>query len=441
MSERAFGVVLAIVILVWGIFVLVPSAAEALPRVWQTVQYILPGDAPTVVVAVKDVAGKAVEGARVQIIQERETLTALTDKNGQVVLTGVPAGRALQIRVQKVDYAIRVTADATIPHRQRARFSYVLSTDLARRLYVGHETGKDTIAIDLIDPASRIPLTAPGSSGEWENVPATAIQTNAVTQRLYVLAGDRLTIMGLQDGSVVQTFLLPGTGGGMTVSASGDIVYVFTVGATEGQRWLLAIEPRSRTARYQIQVQTSATRAAIAATSDGRRVYVAGINDNTIMAYENPSGRRVATYRMPGPIQDMTLSNSNQPLYALLADRPIPLAVDVAGNGAVTPVLDSAPGSLLDGATSIVYAEAQVHKTLAVLTPAADRVALIDLIGRDVYTVDVGREPSALLAFPYAGELYVANKGSSSLSVVSLITNKLLDTIDVRSKPALLTAP
>ena len=442
MSEKTFRVVLFVVVAVWVVFVLLPSVADFLPRAWTNVQYFLPGEAPQVVVVVKDPRQQeGIEEARVQIVTEQATLVAITDKNGQAVFESVPAGRARQIKVQKLDYEIGVINQPAIPRRQRARFDIAMSSTYGRRMYVGHELSSVATGLSMLDTASRLPLTPPGNPTVWENLPAGDVRMTASAQHLYVLATDRLIVLSLHDGTVVKELPLQAPTGGLALDPSGESLYVLTGGPGGRGRYLTSIVTRTWVQRYQSEVTMGASKALLLPLSDGRRLYVVPIGEQMISVYDVQTPRRTALISTGDAIKDATLSTDSRTLYVLTERRQLPIAIDTTSNATLPSILDRTPDNTLAGATRLAYADLGSRKWLCLLQPTAQQASIIDLTARSVRTVAVGKEPTALLVLPASDQMYVTNRASNNLSLISLGEATLVDTVNVRSKPTFLVTP
>ena len=111
------------------------------------------------------------------------------------------------------------------------------------------------------------------------------------------------------------------------------------------------------------------------------------------------------------------------------------MVVDTSAGSTVTTLLDRSAASAFAGANRLLYAERYTGRWLCVLQPAAQQVSFIDLRQRNVHTVSVGREPSAMAYDPHGDILFVANRGSNTLTLISLSNAEVIDTIDVRSRP------
>ena len=296
MSEKNFRVVIVIVVAIWALFVLVPSIRDFVPRAWAELQYYLPGDWPVVAVTVKGAGpGQPLEGARVQIVFDRETLTSSTDSTGRAVFERVPAGPARQIRVQKPDYGIVIVDQPFIPRRQRVRLSYRLADDYGRHLYIGHELTSSSIAITMLDLASHLPLTPPGSSARWENVAATAMQANSSQQRMFILGPNQVVVQNLSDGRQQWESRVQPPAGGLAVAPDGSQFYVFSGGPSTRSRWVSAISTQSRRSLFTFQLQSTADRAVLLPSPDGQNLFVAGVGDRSIGRYDTRNGQRSLT--------------------------------------------------------------------------------------------------------------------------------------------------
>ena len=439
MSERAFRIVLVTVFVIWVAFVLVPSGLDNAPRMWWALQYWLPGSNPLVQVTVKQAGPNApVADARVQIVMDGLTVTGFTDKNGTVAFADVPAGRTKQIRVQKTDYDIGLINDPVIPHRQRARFQVDVLQDDNRRLYIGHEAGGGAVSITLFDAASRQPLSPPGPSGAWENVPAFDIVANLASQRVYALSADRLTVISMTGRGVIRELVLASPASGMAVSPNGDTVYI-VVNTSGRLRMLLGLDAGTFAPRFQTQIDAGTAKAIVIASPDGSRVYVANVGGLTVGGYSARGTGRVATYQIGEAVKDIALSDDGRTLYALTEHRLVALRIDEPA-AQRTEVLGLGEAVSVPAATRILFAAHHYEEWLCLLQPGLGQVTLINLAvgGTKVYTVALGQDPSDIAHIHDGDEIYVANRADSSLSVVSLSGHKLLDSIEVRSRPVML---
>ena len=442
MSEKSFRTILIVVVVVWVVFVLVPALADFMPRAWANVQYFLPGSTPRVTIIVKDgPEGEAIADARVQIVTEQTAFVAVTDKNGQAVFEAVPAGRALTLRVQKLDYEIVAIASPAIPHRQRARFDIVIKRTFGQRLYVAHETASNTFGFSLLDVSSRIVMSPPGATSGWENVPAGDVRFSAFSQRLFILATDRLITINTADGSRAGDTAFAAIAGGLALDPNGESVYVVAAGAGGRGRWLTALMARSGAQRFSVQVSTTANSVSLLVSPDGQRLYLIPIGEQNIMVFDARTGQRTEVYPLGDRVKDAAIARDGQTIYVLTERGQVPLAVNLSGNARATPVLDQVPENALAGATRLIVAEYQLHRWLCLLQPASRQVVIIDINDHTLQTVSVGREPSALAPATSADQIYVANKGSNNLAVISLNDHTVIDEIDVRSRPALLVSP
>ncbi len=443
MSEKSFRTILIIVVVVWVVFVLVPALADAMPRAWANVQYFLPGSTPRVTVIIKDgPEGEAVADARVQIVSGQTAFVAVTDKSGQAVFEAVPAGRALALRVQKLDYEIVAIANPAISHRQRARFDIVIKRNFGQRLYIAHETASNTFGFSLLDVSSRIVMSPPGATSGWENAAAGDVRVSAISQRLYILATDRLITINTADGSRAREDApFAAIAGGLALDPNGESVYVVAAGAGGRGRWLTALMARSGAQRFSVQVSTTANSVSLLVSPDGQRLYLIPIGEQNIMVFDARTGQRTSMFPLGDRVKDAAITRDGQTIYVLTERGQVPLAVTLSGNARATPVLDQVPENALAGATRLIVAEYQLHRWLCLLQPASRQVAIIDLNDHTLQTVSVGREPSALSPATSADQIYVANKGSNNLIVISLNDHTVIDEIDVRSRPALLVAP
>jgi YVTN family beta-propeller protein len=494
MSERTFRFILAAVVVIWVLFVLVPAGIDGFPRLWASLQYFVPGDKPTVLVTVKDArSGDGVADARVQLINGQDVLTAVTDKQGQAIFESVPAGYGRSLRVQKLDYDIEVIASAVIPRRQRASFKTVLSLDPLERLYIGNAAGAGTIDVSVLDEASRLVLAPAGTTSNWQGIPAVDMLVSNSTQRAYILAPDRISAVNLNDGAVVRDMRLNAPAGGLALSLHSDLLYIFSGGVT-GQlqptpsptarptapprnqtpvplarpnqqtpqratpspspavglqqqlRSVTVLDTHTWEVRRTIDVVSPSNRAVLLPSRDGQRLYVAGVGDQNVYVYDARQYQRLAIYRLGARIKDMTLDIQGRMLYVLLDGRDAPVAVDVTNSGGVTPVLDAGAGAGLSGSSKILYAESSLSKWICLMDPATNQVWLIDIgpidvRARAIHAVPVGNNPSAMLQLPASDYLYVANRGSNTLSLISMSSHAVDDTVDVRSNPLLLALP
>ena len=445
MSEKSFRVILVLVVIIWAIFVLVPSLTDFLPRAWAAVQYFLPGNNPRVTVTVTDGAGNNVlAGVRVQIVTGQTAYVGETNEAGQAVFESVPAGRALQLRAQKLDYEINIVDNPAIPYRQRARYNIVMVRSFGQRLYVAHETTANSYGFSLLDTASRIVMTPPGAANAWENVPAGDIRVSASNQHMFDLTPNSIIALSTADGAKSGELAMPAPPmtGGLALDANGEVIYTMTrEGGTGRSRWLTSMFTRSFVQRFSVQVATTANSVVLILSQDGQRIYVLPVGDQSLMVYDTRSGQRISIFQLGDRIKDAVLARNGQTLYVLTERSAIPLAVSLTGVMKATPVLDKDTQNALAGATRLVVADYQQRHWLCLLQPSAKQVAIIDLDATTIQTVAVGREPASLAHATGTDDLYVADKSGNSLVVVSLTEHKVTDEIDVRSKPALLVPP
>lgn len=438
MSEKTFRIILVVVALIWGVFVLLPALADFVPKAWAAVEYVLPGDKVKVTVVVKDARlGEPVDDARVQIVLENTALVAITDKDGKASFESVPAGRARLLRVVKVDHEAALLEQPFIPNRRRARFDVKLVSDAGRRLYVGHENANGTTTVSVLDAASHLNLTPPGPFGTWENLPAVDIQATYSSQRLYVLAPDRLQVFSLGTGAPQREVQLPNQSGGMALSPNGDVVYIFAAARTGNTRWLHVVDARAWQIRSTSEVPTRARQARLVTSSDGQRVYVAGAGDDFLTVFEAQGSVRAGVVRLPADILDLTASRDGRGAYILVDRAPYLYLTDPSGTGPALP----APPAALEGAARIAYVELYSERWIAGLKPGSSQLVLVDFGGRLVEAVAVGSEPVAFVALPAHDKIFVANRSGNSLSIIGLSRRRVLDSVDVRSKPVLLALP
>lgn len=439
MSERTFRVVLAIVIVIWVIFVLTPSLAESIPHAWATVQHWLPGDSPRVVVAIKNVYDQTgVNDVRVQIVTSESTLVAITDAKGEAVFEAVPAGAVREIRAQKIDYDAGSLSKPIIPHRQRARFTIVLTPRAGHRLYIGHESPAGTLAVSLLDIASRLALSAPGGSDAWDEL--TALDLRTAGNRLYGLGAGRIVVVNL-DGSTAANMIVRPQAAAFALSPSGDTVYLLVRSPVGNAALLTSVATANWAQRGQITVSMTASQAVLLPSRDDKRLYLVPVGDDQISVYDTLAARRQAIFVIGEPIKDAVLSDNGKLLYVLGARRGVPLVIDTAGGSTPVPVLERSPETSFPGVTRLLYAEQYNGQWLCLLQPEQEQVSLIDLRRREVRAVRVGKEPVAMVYDAGFDLLFVANRGSNSLSVISVSNGTLVDTVDVRSRPTFLAIP
>jgi YVTN family beta-propeller protein len=259
---------------------------------------------------------------------------------------------------------------------------------------------------------------------------------------MFILGPDRVIVQNLSDGSQQWETRVQPPAGGLAVAPDGSQFYVFSGGPTSRSRWISAISSQSRRSIYTIQLQTTADQGIIVPSPDGRYIYAAGAGDRSIGRYDARNGQRSMVLQLAGPLKDLTISQDSRTLYLLLdgINSPYVIETEAGGTPRGQPLFDK-PNPAFDGATKIVYTEAVTNRWLCLLRPSAAQVTIIKLNGLDVKAVDVGKEPAAMLPIQRSSELYVANKGGNSLSVISLLNVEVTDTIEVRGKPFLLTKP
>jgi len=439
MSERAFRAILVIVVAIWVIFVLTPSLADFFPRAWATVQRVLPGDRPRVIVAIKDVYQRGpIDDVRVQIVTSESTLVAISNEQGEAIFEAVPAGIVKEIRAQKLDYEIGLITKPEIPHRQRARFTIIMNQREGRRLYIGHEGTSGSVGLSLLDLSSRLALSAPGGSALLENVPA--LDLKVVRDRIYLLLPSRVVVVN-RDGSIAASLAIRQQPAGFAVSPTGDTVYLL-VKSGEGNSYLLtSIDTASWTQRMQISVAMTAEKAVLLPSGDDQRLYLAPIGDQQVSVYDTRAARRQAIFVIGEPIKDAALSDYGRFLYVLGTRRTVPLVIDTGGGSSASPVLGRTTDSVLAGATRLLVAEQYNGRWLCLLQPEAQHVSIIDMKLLEVHQVSVERDAAAFAFDASDGMLYVANRGTNNLTIISLADAAVVDTIDVRSRPAFLAIP
>jgi DNA-binding beta-propeller fold protein YncE len=198
--------------------------------------------------------------------------------------------------------------------------------------------------------------------------------------------------------------------------------------------------------RHVIEMVSAAEKAVLLPSRDGQRLYMAGVGEQNIYVFETKLYQRQAIYRPGGRVKDMTLDRDGRTLYVLLEGRAAPVAVDVVGSSGVSAAVEAGPATELAGATKILYADSSPYKWLCLMDPAADKIWLVDVTpsdaqSRTINAVAVGDNPSAMLQLPASDKLMVANKGAGTLSVVSLRSGTVEDTVDVHSNPVILALP
>lgn len=151
----------------------------------------------------------------------------------------------------------------------------------------------------------------------------------------------------------------------------------------------------------------------------GRRAFITNSADNSVIAVDRDSGRRIATIQTPAFPHGLRMSPDGRELYVACVNAGIVSVIDTRALREVGRIpVGRAPvqvGFLPDGRTAYVSLRDE------------NAVAVIDVGTRRVTTrISVGRAPIQLFATPDGRFVYVANQGSKEApdSTVSVIDTK-----------------
>lgn len=452
MSENTFRRILVVVVIMWAILVLVPSALDFIPRTWTALQYFLPGSAPTVTVYVKDArSDEAIRAVRVQIVLPQATLTAVTNEKGEAVFESVPAGDARAVQAQKIDYTVAAAAQPIIPRRQRARFTLALNQDPGKRLYIAHDYQAGSRGITLLDVASRLPMTPPGETAFWDRLDVDAMLLSPDGGRLYVLTPESLLVVDTSNSFVLREIKVA-AGASMALSPRGQMLYLYSRPNSARAARLQVLATDSLAVSATVEVGANTKDARFASSPDGRRLYFAPPNSSTLLVLDGSYLTRLGVINTAAPIVDVVVASDGRFLYLLLKGLPSPFALELpasggrfgaptAGAGArsgLYPVLGAKTDDALPGAALLRYGETLTNRWLYMINPDRNRLIMVDAQRADVESMTVGRLPVAMAGLGGGDMLYVANRDDNTVAVVSLTNRVVMDAVPVRSKPALL---
>jgi len=195
------------------------------------------------------------------------------------------------------------------------------------------------------------------------------------------------------------------------------------------------IDTRTNTLRDTIPlIEGEYSPAGIALSPDGRRLYVANANSNSVVMIIASTG-------------DLVGGNG-------VGEHPVALAVAPDGRRLYVAHAGSASISVLDarslglrakirtGFTPTSVAVAPDSGRVYVANASGNSVSVIDaaLIGSEedpvIATVPVGAAPVAVVVAPGGSTAYVANSGSASVSQIDVATNAVTATLHLERVPA-----
>ena len=396
-------------------------------------------------IQVVDPAGQPISLARVELRDRFNAVAATseTGSSGEVVVV-VPPGPGYVASVRRegfgparsgpfdVDRPPPTPATGT-PQRPPTQSVQVRLESVARpstqaltRLFVGHT---QTPRLSLIDPISSLLLKHSEPLGRGRlTVQAPSLDASTVYASwnggtdLFILNGTDLTVekhVPLNEGAISSLAISP-RDGNLWVSTSQPEV------ADSG--YLLELDTASWNVLRRVSV--GQVTAGMRFTPDGSMLYARHRSNNALSFVDTASAEVKRVARLPQWPTDMSISADGSQLYLVFlgSERLLELDAVTAEQKRVVEVGSGAAGVLAhpDG------------KRVFVVNQLLGSVQVVDLVGGLVTDlIPVGRAPQGAA---YAnGDLYVANSGSGTVSVVDIEKNTIRETLRTGGTPSSLT--
>jgi YVTN family beta-propeller protein len=256
-------------------------------------------------------------------------------------------------------------------------------------------------------------LTPAGVQSEFTGRPLdVAIRPDGKTATMLNAQGSALVVLDVAGSKVLQSFAVPGTSAsfaGITYSAKGDELYA---SGANGKVIRASIGADGKITAAHTIALTGAKVAnpypgGIAPSADGRSLYVALSQDNSLGVVDLATEKLTAEIAV-GNAPHAVIVKGGKAYVTDQGGRPAQPG-DFTNDSAGTPVVaDRSTGGVTTGAVSVVDLAA----------------------GRTVTTVRSGLQPTG--ATLHGDYLFVANSLDDTVSVIDTLTDRVVQTIDVR---------
>ena len=308
-------------------------------------------------------------------------------------------------------------------------------------------------------------------------VTGTVIATDPDGNTLaYTLAGDPASGTVTIDDETTGTYTYTPTQAARldAYTTSGLDTDTFTVAVSDGQQTVTAPVPVNiKPARYENQAPTAVgtSPSGVVVSPDGTRMFVANTGSGTVSVINASTGQLIDTNRSTSKVDSINVGSSPS---ALALSAPSPdgtqrLYVTNTGSNTVSVIrintstdtyqridanpssssmdiaVGSSPSALAfspDG-TRLYVANRNSNTVSVIGTDPANTATYNRLIDANpnltgIQSISVGSSPSALAVSPITGQVYVANRSSNTISVISNTNNtySVVKTITVGSEPS-----
>jgi YVTN family beta-propeller protein len=291
-------------------------------------------------------------------------------------------------------------------------------------LYVAGGSEVRVFDASTLGVVSRIPLSSP----------ANALVYDAHWKLVYAAENGRLELIDPAAHAITRTFRLPGAAAAVVAGITADEgeLLLLEHAPTGKPDSVAAFDPSTGIQKHEVQVGHGCRAMRIA----GQRLIVAAHDDNVINLVDTRTwGPPLAIRVAPAPIDVLVLPNHRK-AFVLTESQRLSV-IDLETNSLLT--------DLLIGRQSKAMSLKPDTGELYVANAGSASISIIDTTANQVSsTLLAGKGPFALLAYQAANVnlLYVANSESNTVSLINVDDRKTLTSVPVGVTPqALLLGP
>ena len=256
----------------------------------------------------------------------------------------------------------------------------------------------------------------------------------------------RIVLLTLAIGSTLTFFIRdahstrppsPGTSGllatilvgdrpdGIAYNPSNQMVYVTVLGSAYNSPGKVAvIDGRSNKVVTNLLVDSNPE--AVLYDPANQQVYVTSSGSVSVI---NNANQIIKTIGVPFGAVALAYDSVNNDIYVASVYSNVVSVIDPSKNSVVASIAVNSPSNLVyDSSRNYVYASSDYAQTVTVIDGSKNRV--VTSIQACSYC-----DPEGLALYPATGNVYVANFGTGSVSVISDLTNSIVSRLVVGNNP------